>query len=195
MPFPTTPVLDTFNRASLGASWTAVVNTCSIESSVRLKGDTSGDNIVIYNALSVTYQFEVFADVVTTSMQCLGMADGSYNGYQVFSDGTNMRLSKLVGGTPGAALVTVAQAVVNGDGIGLRRIGDVLQMQYRSGTGGFIPVGSPLTDSTYNNGGNLYANCSGTTTRIDNFGGGSFVTLGEYPFPWQRHASRSLLRR
>jgi hypothetical protein len=84
------------------------------------------------------------------------------------------RLDNGVGTTLGS---TISQEIAAGDSIGIQVRGSTIEGFYRSGSGAWVSLGT-RTDTTYTAAGQLCVIGQGTTARLSNFGGGTYV-----PFP------------
>lgn len=182
MAFPTTSVLDDFNRANgaLGSNWTTptFASSFSISSNVVFGGSTG--NIQYYNVATYGPDFEIYVSVPNlpgSGQQC-GIVGGALQpGSAITIDGYSVTYTHGAPGTlailritDGAAAATVAsssQTLTAGDQIGLKRVGTTLT-SYINGTQ--IDTG---TDSTHTGAGYLVMYSTNTTHSFDNFGGGT----------------------
>jgi hypothetical protein len=190
--FPTTSVLDNFNRANgaLGADWSTL-------------GGTSGQPSIVSNAVSSTTDYtgawwdtssfgpdsEVFISCPTAGDPYWGLfarlADpgGSYDGYQASwaSNGTgNLTLQRLDNGvqTPLGSAVTLSKA--NGDKLGLEVTGTSPNITVRC----YTDTGSGWTQRIEVTGETSYSAAGflgfdrydpGDGGNLDDFGGGTVV--------------------
>lgn len=187
MAFPTTSVLDDFNRtdsATLGANWTVLDGAWQITTN-RAQATTIGTNIAgaRYNVASYGANIEGYYTIVTKPPSTAGcdidMLDVDTNGYAVVltaAAGTDdMLIIRRDGGAPTQLGATISQEVSNGDSIGIERISNVIYAYYKAGAGSWTEISGGRSDSTYS--GNLYlAMITDSTTPIfDDFGGGTVV--------------------
>lgn len=191
MAFPTTPILDTFNRAdeNPATGFTSVLNNIQVLSNQA--GATSANHLVYYSASTYGPDSECLLDLPTkppgTSQCSVGArwvqvgSPSTLDGYSLVltaAAGTDsfaiQRVDNGVGTTLGSA---ISQEVTNGDGMGIRCLGSVIYGFYRSGAGEWTELGN-RSDSTYTAAGNIGLSGNSTTTRYDNFGGGTFIPLG-----------------
>lgn len=198
---PTTPVLDTFNRANEGpppsTSWTNLNAGLKVISNVC--GANASNSVSYWNVGNFGPDCEVFCTITTKpgSGQSVGLyLRGKDTGSVVTFDayllvalvqaGTDIlriqRVDNAVATTLGA---DVSQEFSANDVILLRMIGSTLFMEYNN------VVQTTRTDSTYAAAGVIAAAIGDTTGRIDDFGGGLYA-----PFPpMQRYPYKSYVRR
>jgi hypothetical protein len=193
MAFPTTSILDTFNRANgdPGANWngpsfgdanklTIVSNT--IESAAAAFGaecwigSTFGPGI------------EVFADLASTiaggaSVRLIVLdspTSSTCNGYYLVVDSAgNFNLAKSVSGS-GTVIQTATQAVAAGDSFGLQWIGTTIAGWYKASGGSWTQIVS-IVDSSVANGSGFSVGIEQSTNSggaLDNFGGGTVAAGG-----------------
>lgn len=196
MAFPTTSVLDDFNRANgaLGANYSEEPFNDTIEASfaiatnvVSLTADAYGS--VWYNAASYGPNAEVYIDIPVAA------AAGAYNlylriaqpsaaastgdGYKVEQiNGAGLTFYRVDNGVSTALGATdVTADLASGDKFGAAIIGQTLYA-YRYTSGAWAGYGTSRTDTTYTAAGfigfGLYD--LGGTSRYDNFGGGTAVS-------------------
>ena len=193
MAFPTTPILDNFNRADggLGANWTymdfggagggpAIISN-------QVGPDAAGDfALMIYNASTYGPDVEAYIDVPTkissgTEVNTIGFytSSGSFatlDGYYVSppeAAGTSWLIARRDDGAATQLGATFTQSFANGDAFGMARIGNDIEAWHR--TGGVWSLLATRTDSTYVGAGKLAFSASdnsGGAYRLDNFGGG-----------------------
>lgn len=198
--FPTTSILDDFNRANVqpiggiwSDNWSGGTNGCQIVDNYSRSVASPNDGCYITNNFSSADQ-EVYATYpnatnhVDTSayilLMCLHGGVGTAN-----VDGYGMRLLKVTGGTDTFSLVrttngshttlgaTVSQEFTNNNKIGGERVGTDLNFWYDGGSGWTELF--TRSDATYN--------CANSTLGIDtisgtfwtdDFGGGDISTGG-----------------
>jgi len=188
MSFPTTPILDNFNRPDCGpppgADWLNDIDTVQpglIVDTTQCAGSSPVDLNLSYWATQIEPDCEVY---VTISTAC-GPLDSEWLGWRISMpdwsnlDGyimyVNHALNEItvearVGGGP-ASSITFSQAVNDGDSIGISMVGDVVTVYYRPVGGAWGALGT-FTDDTYATAGYLMLGVNGNTGRLDNFGGG-----------------------
>lgn len=199
MAFPTSSIVDTFNRtnenplatASSGATWASFsgsggVGLTALQVQSNVCASTSASSLM-YVVGADGADCEVYATVTTKGGTgaivdlALGVIDTgtitTVDGYMVrftVASGTDtieiVRLTNLAV----TVLTTYNQEVTAGDSFGLSRVGTTLEAWYNSAGGGWSSLGT-TTDSTHTGGGVKAMGIYSTTTRIDDFSGGSVV--------------------
>ncbi len=199
--FPTTPVLDTFNRAnedplSGGGNWAGpilnglnqmkVVSNGAMQStSVPLQSGTSYWNAATFGPGSEVY-FELTTVWANNSSDvwtwCNGSNEntGSVDGYAMVagrSSGTwDWYAYRLDNGTwtqLGAMLGTQTLSAGDAVGIDCGRTGD-FQAYYKASGGSWVTLGTTRNDTTYTSGHiGLSKGYLDSTSVVDNFGGGT----------------------
>ena len=190
MSFPTTSVLDDFNRAdssTLGANYAADPynfghSSCQILSNQVAKNVTDGSNY--WSAATFGPDSESYIDLPTLptvetvlGVRLLSPATTGVDGYLLLEsigspDGWSIFRVDNGGLTQLGA--TVSQDISAGDSIGLEVIGSTLK-GYRKNAGTWAEIIS-RTDSTYTSAGNISSTyCVDASIRADNFGGGTVV--------------------
>lgn len=198
MAFPTTGVLDNFNRAdsaSLGASWAVFVSgdgrwgILSNEADgiagwygdawgTALSGPDQEAHAKIANKGSTTAPSRVSLWV---RVQETGTTTPDGYGVQFYNDaGTDVweitRLDNNVGTTLGA---TFTQEVTNGDSFGLSVVGSTIRAYHKPAAGSWTELAS-RTDTTYTAGRTIAIEGNQTDWRLDDFGGGDVVLTGSF---------------
>ena len=198
MPFPTTGLIDDFNRANdstLGANWTADPLTRGLASCSITSNEASG---VIdddwYNAATYGPDCEAYVDlsVVAANVEIFlrvlnpGSADAC-DGYSLFIDtGASpdawmiKRTDNDVQTTLGAS---VNQNIANGEKFGIEAIGSTIKGYHY--TAGAWSEKISRTDATYNSAGSLAMFIGNSSAaRMDNFSGGTVVAAAVvWPLP------------
>jgi hypothetical protein len=185
--FPTTGLLDQFNRAAIGANWTQDVDHgLEIVSSTLLKGVVVNSlNDAYWNPTTFGPDSEARITVVTKGLAAaneysslIARLDVGGNGYIVSvipDSGTDLigkgRLDEAVITNLGAF---IDQEITNGDSFGIEMIGSTLTPYYKVGAGAWTAKASS-SDSTYAGAGYLEIWSYSTTARLDDFGGGTVV--------------------
>ena len=188
MGFPTTPILDNFNRADggVGSNWTdgpdgGTYGGMNISGNVCVTA--SGDSWDYWNAATYGPDCEVYLTdptiggnselglrmtaIGTTGLDCYWMARETPLLFNI------QRADNDVFTQLGA---DISQAFGVGDSFGLEAIGPVLTAFFKAAAGSWVPMtDGARTDTTYNTAGylGLYMNSPFSTT--DDFGGGTHV--------------------
>jgi hypothetical protein len=188
--FPTTSVLDDFNRANEGpppsASWSAPMwwaDNLKVISNTAGSDTTTGD--AYWNAGTVGPACEAYADMTSLgSAAYLGVRmtspGGTADGYFYFwRPGPNAEIARIDNGTRtrlGAAFDASTSA---GDSLGISAVEDALTAHGKNGSWSVV---AERVDGTYLTSGYIGLGVDDTTTRWDNFGGGTVVvgTHDEY---------------
>jgi hypothetical protein len=193
MAFPTTSILDDFNRAdenplSGGGNWAGPIFSANsqmqlvsqaVTGAVAATGDGSYWNASQFNNGAVGV--EVFADVGTVNGTDRFFLDwvenpntGVENGYelQVNLSVDLWRLRRLDASVATTLGANVTQAVTAGDGIGFSSVNGTHTVYYRAGAGSWTVLFS-RSDNTYVGNGNIGLGTIGTVNTMDNFGGGA----------------------
>lgn len=181
MAFPTTGVIDDFNRASIGTNWSGCWGDglFSISSNhVRASGWAGGYyNASSYGANSECYFTWLTVDGnkdVTVFMKMDTPA--SPNGYGIHITGAStFAIGGIVGGSFSVE-ATYTQAVSSGDSVGLWNNGNSIYAMYKASGGSWTTVGT-ITNTGHPSGG--YVGCDGfgnTYNEYDDWGGGTVTT-------------------
>lgn len=181
MVFPTTPVLDDFNRADQGpppsSSWTdgfLAINGLAVISNQCGAPANFGNSY--WNPATFGPDCEVFATVAAHSSfpkvwaRLKEPGSDTVDGYCLSASSTDWTFFRVDNGVLtqiGAALTGVGCA--NGDQVGLRIVGSKLTA-YKNG----VLVGTE-TDATYPAAGFIGLNGQTSAIRWDDFGGGAYV--------------------
>ena len=190
MPFPTTGVLDNFNRANEGpppsASWTSDTGTGpnNLVVNTNVCAATAGNAFAYWNPSTFGPDSEGYFTLTTKA------GNGAYiavylrydaagnNGYEGEYDEAATDTSAYWREDAGAYTqlgASVSQEFVVGDGFGLEMIGSTMQL-YRRSSGVWAALGTTRTDATYTAAGNIGMQMSHTTNRFDDFGGGTVAS-------------------
>lgn len=187
MPFPTTGVLDAFNRANggLGADWTtaagfggAAPRVLSNQASPAAGG---GFSMALYDVAQYG-NTEVYADLVTLpagwSIALFARYDLVGTMYSVGASAGYTQLSRWVGYTETILATSTVTAWAAGEKLGLRVNGTKLEVwRYTAGVWSLIleATDDDVPAQGYTG---FWASDSGAgTTAIDNFGGGTYSTF------------------
>lgn len=197
MAFPTTGVLDDFNRAdaaNLGANWATFVlgdadmRVISNQAGGGANGNWTGNvwNSAVgadqeaYATLGGTMAGVSFAVYVRVQEYGTSTPDGyavEYNPTR--AGGAAIRLVKLnnnsAQGLAGANGEWTLISLVAGDSIGVEIVGSVLRGFYKQGAGAWVEFNT-ATDAAYSTGDRIAMEINASTGRFDNFGGGTVAT-------------------
>lgn len=189
MAFPTTGVLDNFNRtdaATLGANWTADILAAGYGSWAVASNtaDATGFDSNWWNVSSFGPDSEAFVTVVTAPTASLRLyiniqsaGSSGMDAYELSFGPTSAFILRMDNGTR-TQLSSLGSGVANGDKVGLENIGDTLQA-YKDTGSGWAAWGSAVAG-----GGSFGAGHIGIWAQNDNaaflddFGGGTVVTAG-----------------
>lgn len=192
MAFPTTPVLDTFNRAdgAPGANWSdeVIVNYFRLLiSSNTLKEDPAafGFDSNYWNPSTFGPDCEVYATFATVGTNGAGVVarltspGASENFYWLTANAFDTRLYKHVAGVRTQIGSTISVLFAAGDGIGLSCTGSSIEC-WRKPSGGAWGVIATRTDSDVSGAGyiGVLTDSTNKAWSFDDFGGGSIVTGG-----------------
>lgn len=188
--FQTTVIQDDFNRSNEGppmTGWSTILGDgWEVLSNQAVVDATTNGFAVTYYALSATtaVDWEVYATIVDKGLNGeefdLSGVDSSSNGYGLVLypvAGTDTVEIIRNDSGPGTGLSTVSQEITNGDGLGIRRIGNDIYLWYRSGASGIWSVIDSHTDSTYTTGIDsisMVGVTSDLSLTIDDVGAGSY---------------------
>jgi len=182
MPFPTTPILDNFNRSdrTLDGNWNPNTGFDGNLSNCGIVSNQAGDNpcstvwlatvgpdceaYLTIPTIPITNRVRVAARLTT--------ATSTANGYSVDFRGAipDILIMRWDAGN-GTAISTTSSSLSNGDGIGIACIGNTIQAWKRSS--GIWSMVASVNDSTYNTPGYLGFGMSIDVFFIDDFGGGT----------------------
>ena len=195
MAFPTTSLLDDFNRAnntsSLGASWTPTIES-GFTSLGILSNQCYANSGFQDNYWNTSFAADQEAWVtqpalgggISHLLARINTPGGAYNAYAIESDGGGGTfLGKILGG---GAVTDISggtgQTVANGDSFGLACIGNQISHWYKPAAGAWTLVVT-ATDSSITGAGNLGLQIRGTPgPTFDNFGGGVYAPVAP-PLP------------
>ena len=197
MAFPSTPVLDNFNRSnenplSGSGDWDGPLRgdggvelqllSNAVESAVSEQRGSS------YWVASFTADQEVYADIAGLEQvmgiyaRCTNPGGGSLDGYGLvissLSGPNNIALNRIDDASETVLGSAFSASLTIGEAVGLELVGTTITVYHR-GAGGWSSLGS-RTDGTYNNAGVIGIDSAafGTGNKIDNFGGGAHVADG-----------------
>jgi hypothetical protein len=195
--FPTTSVLDNFNRANEGpppsanwsadqyglalAGWAVVSNT--IDASANFSANywsasTFGPDCEGFITLT-TWTFSA-NDVDLTARLQGGVGTSAVDGFTVkatsVSGGANdtIKIMRLDNGTNTQLGATITQELADGDSLGIECSGTSISAYYKPAAGAWT-LGGTRTDAAHGSAGNLGIYAANTSTALDDFGGGDLV--------------------
>lgn len=207
MTFPTTSVLDTFtgtngdNLPAYSSNWVAAptggqdleiqgnaaTGTGSPANNLNNWTTTFGPNSECYVTISTKPGDNELVLLVARLVQetSLATVDGYCLRFQVLAGTDSLTLQRLDNGVQTSLGAAISQEISAGDSIGLNISGSTLQAYYKASGGSWGQVGTDRTDTTYSAAGKLALFSSGTTVRIDGFGGGTvnYTTTGTLTGP------------
>jgi len=200
MAFPTTPILDNFNRVNQGpppsASWHTPLDDfldpldgCIVSSNEATHQAAPAGlfGYATWNAATFGPDSEVYADAGTTGIfpfrlhaRMTGINIGGFNNsYFLHVSSSAIQIFKSVGGT-NTLLGTLVRTNAAGESFGLEMIGSTLKGYFKPVAGAWT-VALTVTDTTYTAAGRLgiaLSAISPPNVRTDNFGGGTVVVGG-----------------
>ncbi len=194
MAFPTTGLVDQFNRANEGpppsANWTTSTGLNGLQVDTNQVRSSSGTSFGFWNAATFGPDSECYCTIPTKGANTQLCAvyvrlkdDSSFatlDGYTAFftvvSGGNNdtitvQRIDNGVGTNLGS---TITQEFSSGDALGMDMVVSTINVYYKSGAGAWTNVGN-RSDSTYADAGHIGLAIAGTTYRVDDFGGGTRI--------------------
>ena len=188
--FPTTAVLDDFNRAdetplSQSGAWTTAVisghATLALGAN-QCVGSTGGANSSYRTTILGGADAEAFVTLAThgsshdfavcnriASPGSAGAVDG-YRGQMQLGSTLRVRIQRLDNDVR-TTIASVNQTIVSGDSVGLESIGSTIAAYFKVGAGAWNQVVS-VSDATYGAAGYLALQQDATFNVSDNFGGG-----------------------
>jgi hypothetical protein len=201
MAFPTTSILDDFNRANglIGSNWSndtfnyGATATAMTVNSNQATPENASYGEVYWNPSTFGPDSEAYGTVAVLPHEggdmglsiCVQSPDTTgADGYRLIYKrlaGTDTVEIRRVdnGNNPGTLIGSIAsQEIAAGDSLGLEKIGSAVKGYYKAAAGSWTQIISG-TDSTYGTGFiGLYSFSTGQNGRWDNFGGGTVVAGG-----------------
>lgn len=202
MAFPTTGILDDFNRADggLGANWLANPRFDGSPAfavsgnQVRVGGASTTYSSSAYSASTFGGDSEVYVSVPTTfantgySLLEIGLrfvqtsaaaatADGYTAYYEINAGSATLKISRWDNCVETVILAAASVTpLAAGDKFGFEAIGSTLQA-YRYTSGAWATYGASVVDATYSTAGQLLIACyeDARTALLDDFSGGTVV--------------------
>lgn len=188
MSFPTTSMLDDFNRANTGpppsANWTTAI--FSGESGMSVSGNTLASGAppssTYWSAASYGPDVEVYATILNTTTERGGLlarlsnlGAGALSGYYLLA-ATNVSAIRVyrIDATSLTQLgADISQVVADGDAIGMALIGSAINVWYKNGGNPWAQL-STRTDSNYISSGRIGVRALDSSSAfLDDFGGGT----------------------
>ena len=196
MPFPTTGLLDDFNRADedplANGTWSGPVRSgqaqCEVNTN-QVSGNT-GTNGSYWSVASFGPDMEAYIDVPVKAgsgdheylyARCANFGLTTFSGYRVIvisrpADLDDWFLTRFDNNVSTTLVGPTAQTFLAGDSFGIECIGSVIK-SYRK-TGGTWTQIQSVTDTTYNAVSQIGLGGITTVYRLDNFSGGTVVAAG-----------------
>lgn len=179
--FPSTPVLDTFNRSDEGpppsANWTDGAEGMQVLSNqIAVIADATA-NASFWTAAAFGPDVEGYITSNANPVTVL-FVDVGVNGYAVSLDfsGNEATVLRFDAAVP-TTLLTVAVTLGAGDAIGLRRLGSIVELWHKPAAGSWTCLGGAY-DITYPSlTGNIGLLATDAAWRGDDFGGGDVVAV------------------
>ncbi len=192
--FPSTAVLDTFNRINEGpppsSDWSNLAGKTGLKVLINQLAEDIGvayeDTWGYWSASSFgpdTEAFITIADVAVDSYTWLWVRFDPVlsNGYgiQAVKGTSKLRIYRLDDGDRTQLGTDVSQAISSGDSIGISVIGSTISLYYKASGGNWV-LKDTQTDSTYSGAGNIAIQCQelSSATKLDDLGGGTLASVG-----------------
>lgn len=188
MAFPTTGLIDSFNRAdenpvSDGGKWTspAFPSDGNLQVITSQLGTVSSWCSAYRNDITPGPDSEAYLTVVTVSggvatellLRLANPGVSTVSGYMMdVTSGGTWSLWKIVNNVQTQIGSNATQVVSNGDSIGFEIIGSTLKGYYKSGAGAWTQI-ITVTDATHSGAGRVGIAGNGGLYRWDDFGGGT----------------------
>jgi len=186
--FPTTGILDDFNRGNEGpppsASWSTLDNGLEVDTN-QLKGVTNGTNTSYWNVETFGADCECYYTIANAADEhgvLIRLKDvvgeDTLDGYLIWqADVDEITIARLDNNVPTALGAAISQAVVSGDKLGVECVGDQISAYFDDGGAGWGSIGV-RTEATYGAVGYIGAYLEDVDGRSDDFGGGTVVVAG-----------------
>lgn len=194
--FPTTPILDTFNRPAEGPPPSADWTTAFIEDGTdglkvvanQLRGNGSLSNEGYWNAIfgpdtECHLKVPTMGDTLYLYLflRLINIGSGTTDGYLMRFDkeaaNDEWNIGRIDNSNVTFLHAGVQQEFVPGDSLGFEAIDDVLTAYYKPAAGAWQSVLS-VSDATYGAAGRIGVMLRGGTMIADDFGGGTVVPAG-----------------
>ena len=189
MAFPTTGIIDNFNRSDegppLSSNWTAVSNGHKVVSNT-CEATISGDCRSLWNASTFGPDCEAYITIVEETAWCQSvylrmttLVNGTMDGYNCYADTGNdyIEIFRVENGGFTQLGASVAHTWADGDKIGGECIGDTIKGYIDSGSGWGEEISR--TDSSYPDAGYIGLRTQPVPAAymtLDDFGGGTIVS-------------------
>lgn len=187
MAFPTTSILDNFNRAdeSPATGWPGVVDG-NYSQSLKVVSNQGAcidaTDAYPYWGTSYAADQEGWITVIGSGFCSLyarlnPIANASVDGYEVEVDiaGDAVNIKRVDGAVSTLLGASISQAFASGDAIGIECIGNDVSAYYKPAAGAWSSSLGTRTDATYNQAGYPGLYLSQNTMIVDDFGGGEVV--------------------
>ena len=188
MAFPTTGILDDFNRGdedlSDSANWTDLEGDLRVVSNQcgRVDGLGKWSNWVGANFGPDCEGFLTLA-VMDTSINLYARLTtdvaGTTDGYRITTFDGDVSTHRVDNGS-GTQLSTVAQVLASSDKVGIECIGNTIKAFFKDGGAAWGEIDS-ASDANHTAAGRVACRTFGAVDRIDDFGGGTIVADGANP--------------
>ena len=186
MGFPSlTTLIDNFNRTGpgIGSNWTIPTGASAIQITSNQCSAAATTALGLWNPATFGADTDAYMTVSTLPVSGQGASvmarckdissGGTIDGYFVtYQHGTGILVRRLDNGSA-TTLASDSTTLVAGQKLGIRCIGSSIQAWYT--VSGTWTAGPSATDSTYSAAGNIGIFLSGTTSRVDDFSGGTYV--------------------
>lgn len=194
MPFPSTGILDSFDRANEGpppsAEWTTPAGVSGLIVSGSLCAANAANALGIFSASSVGPNCEAYYTVTTATgaaaqVQVWARAKdiasaATIDGYSISvteAATDSWAINSITNGIASQLGASFGQEVSNGDSIGIECFGSNIAAWYKASGGSWIKL-AERTDTTYAASGYIGIGIMDTTGRVNDFGGGTTVEEG-----------------
>lgn len=189
MPFPSTSVLDNFNRANEGpppsANWTTGIDGSADGFSVasnQAAPQSAAFSSSYWNAATFGPDVEVYATIAAVGpfrlyLRVQQAGTSGLDGYIVlaYPPTNELYVYRVDNGSQTQLGAAFSQTIGAGDKFGASMIGNEISVYYKTSAGEWALIGT-RTDSTYGSAGHLgIASFDTTGSRLDDFGGGTIV--------------------
>lgn len=195
MAFPTTSILDDFNRANTGpppgTNWTSTIISGDVGNKVisnQFAGGSSAPASSYWNVGTFGADCEVYATITDATMErngCLARitnpGGATMCGYYCIAQADHFRLFRIDNGSGTEIDDYFGITLANGDKFGMSIVGSLITVWYAPVATGVWGAAGTHTDATYGSAGYIGLRTIDNTNNacMDNFGGG---TIGGAPF-------------
>lgn len=177
--FPTTGIIDDFNREAVGDDYTVPSGTIAISGN-QLHSMTDDPTPAIWNVATYGPDVEAYFTLPTkpvngSYIEIFCRLDGSFNGYFVMlaalSGTDKFYIKRVAGGVTVTNLDSAEVEFTAGEKLGISAIGTSIKAHHYT-SGAWSQVVS-VTDATYSNAGSIALEFEDGTARVDDLGGGT----------------------